>query len=184
MAVFAASLRPAFLPGTDCPASSWGKQCVGRKQAGPPPHIPCKAAPVLCWPCHLLPDWHEARLGASGTQQGIGLGHRPGPGPRPQGRETEWYPTLTSIECSIYSPQPWGCMYYYLPLTNKEIKAQKIKVMIAWPRDCFLGSRNSAKHFANVNLFKSHKNSGYDTRPIFVEETESKRGEGTRLGHA
>lgn len=73
VAVFAASLHPAFLPGPACPASSWG-----RKQARPPPH-PLQGGTCVLLSCHLLP---LTRQGLSG--RGLGEG-------APYGSREVWF---------------------------------------------------------------------------------------------
>lgn len=106
VAVFAASLRPAFLPGTASPASSWGKQWVGRKQVGPPPTSPARLHLCFAGPATCCLTGHKACLGASSTERGVGLG------PGSKDRQT-WSgtPASTSTECSTHSPQPWGGVY-------------------------------------------------------------------------
>lgn len=171
---------PSLPPRPSLAGQQLGEAVRGEETGGPTPHIPCRTAPVLRWPGHLSPDWARGLPGGLGNR----MRHRAGTqgGCWPQGQANlEWDPASPS-ECSTPSPQPLGCMYYYLPRTNKEIKAQKIRVIVALSRDCLLASRtppNTCKCVICYNLFKPHKNSGYNSRPIFTKETESQRGEGT-----
>lgn len=56
---------PSLPPRHSLPRQQLGEALRGEETGGTTPHIPCKAAPVLRWPCHLLPD-----LGPAGS-----LGH-------------------------------------------------------------------------------------------------------------
>lgn len=119
---------PSLPPRHSLPRQQLGEAVRGEETGRITPHIPCKAAPVLPWPCHLLPGWAWGLPGSLGSRARRGAGTRGGSWP---GAGQEWDPELTSTECTTHSPPTLGCMNYYLPLTEKEIKAQKIRVIIA-----------------------------------------------------
>lgn len=47
---------PSSPPRRGLPSQQLGEAVREEETGGTTPHIPCKAAPVLCRPCHLLPD--------------------------------------------------------------------------------------------------------------------------------
>lgn len=116
---------PSLPPRHSQPSQQLGEAVRGEETGGTTPHIPCKAAPVLCWPCHLLPDW------AQGLPGGLINRARRRAGPWLQGQANlEWKPCFDIYRMLHSLPTAMG-RYVYVLLTNKEIKAQKRRVIVA-----------------------------------------------------
>ena len=107
---------PSFPPRHGRPSQQLGEAVRGEETGGTTPHIPCKAAPVLCRPCHLLPDWARGLPQGPRRQsevQGWDLGWTPAWGRRARSGTPS---STISTECTTHSPPPLGCICIIISL--------------------------------------------------------------------